>query len=218
MKIGFVGAGRIGQGVARLSREAGHDVALSNSRGPDSLQELAQTLDAEASSVADAVRDADIVVVTVPFTQVFVIDPEPFAGKLILDTNNYYPTRDGHIAELDSNATTTSLMVQRHFSESTVVKAFNAILAGDLEAPFGLPDAKRALPIAGDNEAAVEVAERFHRGIGFDVVAAGSLAKSWRFERAKPAYCIPLDHEGLVSALNKAEREVEVPHNSWHRT
>ena len=217
MKIGFVGAGNIGQGLARLAVTAGDEVVLSNSRGPDSLHDLAGALGAEAATVEEAVRQADFAVLTVPFTSVFTIDPAIFEGKVVLDTNNYYPTRDGAIAALDENVTTTSEMVQQHLAGATVVKAFNAIMARDLVAPFGLPGRRRALPVAADDEDALAVARAFHERIGFEAVTAGSLAESWRFERAKPAYCIPLDRDGLVAALAEAERDVELPHNSWKR-
>jgi hypothetical protein len=218
MRIGFVGAGNIAQGLARLAIVAGYSVSLSNSRGPETLRDLAETLGVQAATVDEAVRESDFTVVTVPFFRAFEINPAPFDGRLVLDTNNYYPTRDGRFPELDGHATTTSEMIQRHLAGSTVVKAFNAIMAPDLVPPFGLPGRRRALPVAGDDSSAVETVGDFHERIGFDVVSTGSLADSWRFERAKPAYCIPLDRDALLSALSAAERDVELPHNSWKRT
>jgi 8-hydroxy-5-deazaflavin:NADPH oxidoreductase len=218
MRIGFVGAGHIGEGLARLSTTAGFQVTISNSRGPDSLAGLATRLGARAATVEETVHESDLTVVAVPFTRVFEIDPTPFKGRTILDSNNYYPSRDGRIEELDSHTATTSELVQRHFSGATVVKAFNAIMAADLEAPFGLPDRKRALPIAGDDDTAVAAASDYHGRLGFDVVTAGGLAESWRFERAKPCYCIPMDCLQLRTALDAAERHVELPHNSWKRS
>jgi hypothetical protein len=217
MRIGFVGAGNIGQGLARLATAAGHDVTLSNSRGPESLAELAEQLRATAATVEETATQSDFTVVTVPFTSVFKIDPTPFEGRLILDTNNYYPSRDGQFAELDQHNTTTSEMVQQHFAGATVIKAFNAIMAGDLVDPFGLPGQRRALPIAGDDSDGLTTVSAFHEQIGFDVVVTGALAGSWRFERAKPAYCIPLSSEALRTALAAAERAVDLPHNSWKR-
>lgn len=217
MKIAITGAGHIGQALARLGVGAGHEVRISNSRGPETLVALAEELGAEPRTVQQAVTDADLCIVTVPFTRVTDIDPAPFAGRALVDTNNYYPTRDGRIVELDEHRTTTSEMVQRHFDGAHVVKAFNAILATDLVPPFGLPDARRALPVAGDDPDAVATVIRLHEDFGLDAVAAGSLADSWRFERAKPCYCVPLDATGLRDALDAAERDVELPHNSWHR-
>lgn len=217
MKIALVGAGNIGQALARLGRAAGHEVRISNSRGPETLADLARELGAEPRTVHDAVADADVSIVTVPFTRVSDIDPAPFLGRIVVDTNNYYPTRDGRIAELDEYRTTTSEVVQRHFAGARVVKAFNAILATDLVPPFGLPGARRALPVAGDDDDAVATVIGLHEDFGLDAVATGSLADSWRFERAKPCYCVPLDPTGLRDALDAAEREVELPHSSWHR-
>jgi predicted dinucleotide-binding enzyme len=218
MRVGFVGAGNIGQGLARLATAAGYSVSMSNSRGAESLRELGETLGVEASSIEATVQKSDFTVVTVPFASVITIDPAPFTGRLIIDTNNYYPSRDGQITELDRFTTTTSELVQRHFEGATVVKAFNAIMAGDLVAPFGLPGRRRALPIAGDDAEALAIVSDFHERIGFDVVATGTLADSWRFERAKPAYCIPLDRDALLVAVAAAERTVELPHNSWKRS
>ncbi|MET1133701.1 MAG: NAD(P)-binding domain-containing protein [Aeromicrobium sp.] len=217
MKIAIIGAGHIGQALARLGSAAGHEVRISNSRGPETLVELAREIGAEPRTVQEAAPDADVCIVTVPFTSVTAIDPAPFVGRVLVDTNNYYPTRDGRIAELDEHRTTTSEMVQRHFSGARVVKAFNAILATDLVPPFGLPGARRALPVAGDDADAVATVTGLHHDFGLDAVAAGSLAESWRFERAKPSYCVPLDAAALRDALDAAERDVELPHNSWHR-
>jgi predicted dinucleotide-binding enzyme len=217
LRIGIVGAGNIGQGLTRLATTAGYQVSISNSRGPGSLTQLARDLGADARSVAEAVAESDLIVVSVPFTRVFTLDPTPFEGRIVIDTNNYYPLRDGQIRELDERRATTSGLVQEHFAGASVVKAFNAILASDLAAPHGLPGQLRALPIAGDDEAALERVAEFHRHIGFDVHIAGPFADSWRFERAKPAYCVPLNLISLHSALALAKREAEVPHNSWKR-
>jgi predicted dinucleotide-binding enzyme len=190
---------------------------MSNSRGPESLRELARTLGVKAATVEETLHTSDFTVFTVPFLRVFDIDPLPFKGHLILDTNNYYPTRDGHFAQLDEHLTTTSELVQRHLEGATVVKAFNAIMAPDLVSPFGLPGGRRALPVASDDGDALEVVGNLHEQIGFDMVSTGGLADSWRFERAKPAYCIPMDRGQLMAALSAAERDVELPHNSWKR-
>ena len=137
----------------------------------------------------------------------------------VLDANNYYPERDGHIAALDRFETTTSRLLAEHLPHSSVVKVFNAILAQDLvqdARPKAAPD-RRALPIAADDPAAKALVIKLLDEIGFDAVDAGSLDESWRFERAKPAYCIPLDKEGLKVALAAAHRQVELPEGSWRR-
>jgi predicted dinucleotide-binding enzyme len=217
MRIGFVGAGNIGQGLARLATAAGYGVTMSNSRGPDSLRDLAENLGAEVATVDEAVQKSDFTVLTIPFHRLSDIDPAPFTGRLVLDTNNYYPTRDGRHPELDEHLATTSELVQWHLDGATVVKAFNAIMAPDLVAPFGLAGRRRALPVAADDSESLTTVGELHDRIGFDMVSTGNLADSWRFERAKPAYCIPMDRDELLAALAAAERDVELPHNSWKR-
>ncbi|WP_420353716.1 NADPH-dependent F420 reductase [Paenirhodobacter sp.] len=216
MKIGIIGAGHIGQALARLAVRAGHQVTISNSRGPETLTELGQRIGCAVATAAQAARFGEVVVVTVPFTHLFQIDPAPLAGKIIVDTNNYYPDRDGRIAALDRHETTTSALVAAHFPRSRVVKAFNAILATDFDTPAPLAG-RRALPIAGDDAEAKRIVAALQDQFGFDTLDAGSLADSWRFERAKPAYCIPLDRAGLAAALAQAQRDVELPHGSWRR-
>lgn len=219
MKIGVIGAGNIGQAIARLALKSGHEVKISNSCGPQTLVDVAQHLGCLSGTTTEAAEFGPIVVVTVPFHNVFKIDPAPLADKIVIDTNNYYPERDGHIEELDSHLTTTSAMVARHFSQSRVVKAFNAILAADLVTLVAMsqPDERRALPIAGDDTSAKQTVSHLQDDFGFDTVDAGSLANSWCFERAKPAYCIPLNRAGLLKALAQAQRDVELPHGSWRR-
>jgi hypothetical protein len=219
MRIGIIGAGFIGRAVARLAVQAGHSAMISNSRGPQSLVGVGADLGCEVGSVAEAAKFGDVVAVAIPFAQIRAIPLAPLAGKIVLDANNYYPDRDGRIAALDNRETTTSEIVASHFARSRIVKAFNAILARDLErggqpAPSGKP---RALPIAGDDPAAKAMAAGLLKDFGFDRVDAGPLAESRRFERAKPAYCIPLDREGLVAALAAAQRDVEAPRGSWRR-
>jgi len=217
MRIGIIGAGHIGQALATLGVTNGHHVMISNSRAPDTIAKIIAALGCLAGTAADAAAFGDVVVVTVPFKSVFQIDPTLLEGKLVIDTNNYYPDRDGRIAEIDEHRTTTSEMVAAHFRGSQVVKAFNAILAADLATDVIDVTKRRALPIAGDDASAKRIVARLHHDFGFETVDAGSLADSWRFERAKPAYCIPLDRIELQEALNRAERDVELPHGSWRR-
>jgi len=159
--IGFIGSGNIGSTVARLAVAAGYDVVLSNSRGPETLAELVDQLGprAGAATASEAAAVADIVVVTVPLRAYREVPVEPLQGKVVIDTNNYYPDRDGHIAELDDESTTTSELLQKHLPQSQVVKAFNNIYVSHLATlarPAG--DGERtALPIAGDDAAAKNV-------------------------------------------------------------
>ncbi len=127
--IGLIGSGNIGSTVARLAVDAGHDVVLSNSRGPETLADLVDELGphARAATAAEAAAAGDIVVVTVPLKAYREVPVEPLRGKVVIDTNNYYPQRDGHIAELDDESTTVSELLQAHLPESRVVKAFNNI-------------------------------------------------------------------------------------------
>jgi predicted dinucleotide-binding enzyme len=151
--IGLIGAGHIGSQIARLGVAHGYDVVISNSRGPESLSALVAELGprAKAATAADAAKSGDIVVVTVPLKNYRQVPVAPLAGKIVIDTNNYYPQRDGHIPELDNESTTTSELLQAHLPTSKVVKAFNHIYAAELTThgqPAGSKD-RRALVIAG---------------------------------------------------------------------
>src|SRR5512141_1629152 len=134
--IGLIGAGNIGQAVARLAVDHGYDVVLSNSRGPETLTDVVAGLGehAVADTAEGAAERGDIVVVTIPMHAYRDVPVAPLAGKVVIDTNNYYPERDGQIADLDLEKTTTSEMVQQHLPGSRVVKAFNHIYAAELTA------------------------------------------------------------------------------------
>ncbi len=190
--IGFIGAGNIGSQVARLGVRSGHDVVLSNSRGPDTLAALVKELGprACAGTSVDAARSGDLVVVTVPLKAYRSVPVEPLAGKIVIDTNNYYPQRDGHIAELDDESTTTSELLQAHLPTSKVVKAFNHIYAAELTThgqPAGTPN-RRALVIAGDDAGAKATVSKLLDQFGFDTVDAGPLREGWRIQRDTPGY------------------------------
>ena len=217
MKIGIVGAGFIGRAVAGLATKAGYDVMISNSRDPRTLGSTVVALRCKAGTAEQAAAFGDTVVVAIPFYAIGDLPTRPFAGKPVLDANNYYPERDGQVAALDAHETTTSEMLATQLPGARVVKAFNAILQRDLAEggiPAGIPG-RRALPLAGDDPAAKAVAAELYDAFGYDTVDAGSLAEGWRFERAMPAYCVPLDAAGLRAALAAARRGVEVAHGSW---
>ncbi|MEU6487870.1 NAD(P)-binding domain-containing protein [Streptomyces sp. NPDC046887] len=193
--LGLIGSGHIGSTLARLGVTAGLDVVLSNSRGPGTLAELVAELGprARAADTAEAAAAGDWVVVTVPLGNYRRIPVEPLAGKVVLDTGNYYPERDGRIAELDAEETTTSELLQRHLPGAKVVKAFNSIYYANLAAlarPSGAAD-RSALPIAGDDPGARAAAVRLLDLLGYDAVDTGPLADSWRFQRYTPAYVAP---------------------------
>ncbi len=190
--IGLIGAGHIGSQVARLAIASGHDVVLSNSRGPQTLAALVAELGpkARAATVADAANAGDIVVVTIPLKSYRTVPVEPLAGKIVIDTNNYYPQRDGQIPELDNESTTTSELLQAQLSKSKVVKAFNHIYARELTTdgrPAGTPN-RRALVIAGDDADAKGTVTRLLDQFGFDTVDAGPLKEGWRIQRDTPGY------------------------------
>jgi predicted dinucleotide-binding enzyme len=193
--VGFIGSGRIGSTVARLSVAAGHQVVLSNSRGPETLQDLAAELGplARAATGAQAAADGDIVVVAIPLKAYRSVPAGPLAGKTVIDANNYHPPRDGQIAELDSGSVTSSGLLQRHLPASAVVKAFNNIYYRHLRSlarPAGAPD-RTFLPIAGDDPGAKRAVSSFLDSIGFGTVDAGPLAESWRQEPGTPVYGVP---------------------------
>ena len=193
--VGIIGSGMIGGTVARLSVAAGHHVVLSNSRGPETLDELVAELGplAAAAPAGQAAEAGDLVLVSVPVKAFGDIPAKPLAGKPVMDTGNYYPQRDGHLAELDTGALTSSALLQRYLPDAQVVKVFNNIFfkhLAFLARPHGAPD-RSALPIAGDSAAAKAAVTAFLDSIGYDAVDAGSLADSWHQEPGTPAYGTP---------------------------
>ena len=190
--IGLIGAGHIGSQLARLSIASGYDVVISNSRGPETLSALVEELGpkARAATAEEAAKAGDLVIVTIPLKAYESVPVEPLAGKIVIDTNNYYPQRDGHIAELDSKSTTSAALLQKHLPTSKVVKAFNHIEAAKLTSEAQAPrtENRRALVISSDNGDAKTIVASLIDGFGFDVVDDGSLANSWRVEPGTPAY------------------------------
>ncbi|HZP49436.1 MAG TPA: NADPH-dependent F420 reductase [Vicinamibacterales bacterium] len=213
--IGFIGAGHIGSQLARLAVAHGYDVVVSNSRGPDTLAPLVAELGphARAATAAEAAAAGDIVVVTIPLKAIGTVPVAPLRGKIVIDTNNYYPQRDGRIAELDNESTTTAELLQRHLPESKVVKAFNHIYAAELTThgqPKGTPN-RRALVIAGDDAAAKQTVADVIDRFGFDVVDAGPLAEGWRIQRDTPGYGPRRTAEELRRDLAAAKRYRDMP-------
>jgi 8-hydroxy-5-deazaflavin:NADPH oxidoreductase len=207
--IGFIGSGHIGGTLARLAVQHGYDVVVSNSRGPHTLVELVAELGdrARAATAAEAADAGDLVVVSVPFHAVDQVPVEPLAGKVVIDTNNYYWERDGHVAAIDDGSTTSAEVLAAHLGSDLVVKAFNHITSSDLGSqgvPAGTPG-RRALAIAGSDEAKA-VASGFIDRIGFDVVDVGPLSQGWRYQRDLPAYGPRLDAAELTEAVAAATR------------
>ena len=193
--IGLIGSGNIGGTVARLAVDAGHDVVLSNSRGPETLQGLVDDLGphARAATAAEAAEAGDLVVVTIPLKSIDALPVEQLKGTVVIDTCNYYPQRDGQLPELDSGALTSSGLTQRQLPESAVVKAFNNIYyrhLGSLARPAGAAD-RSYLPIAGDDAAAKAAVTAFLDAIGYAAIDAGPLAEGWRQQPGTPVYGAP---------------------------
>jgi len=187
---------------------------ISNSRGPDSLADLVKELGphARAATVEGAATAGEIVVVTIPLKNYRQVPVAPLAGKVVIDTNNYYPQRDGHIPELDDESTTTAELLQRHLPTSKVVKAFNHIYAAQLTTdgrPAGTPN-RRALVIAGDDSAAKSEVARLLDEFGFDSVDAGPLKEGWRIQRDTPGYGPRRNAEELRKDLAAAKRYAEM--------
>ena len=212
--IGFIGSGHIGGTLARLAVAHGYEVVVSNSRGPQTLVDLVAELGdhARAGTAQEAAEEGDVVVVTIPLKNYRQVPVDPLAGKVVIDTNNYYPQRDGAIAELDSERTTTAELLQAHLPTSKVVKAFNHITAADLAVsgtPAGTPG-RRALAIAGDDTQAKASVATLIDELGYDVVDAGPLAEGWRIQRDTPGYIVALDADQLRTALAAAKRYAEL--------
>jgi 8-hydroxy-5-deazaflavin:NADPH oxidoreductase len=193
--IGFIGSGMMGGTLARLSVAAGHMVVLSNSRGPDTLKDLVAEIGsmARAESVDNTAEEGDLVVVATPLAAVKHVPVRPLEDKAVIDANNYYPQRDGPIADLDSGQITSSQLLQRHLPGASVVKAFNNIFYKhllNLARPAGDP-LRSYLPIAGDNDQALLAVANFLSQIGYGVVDYGPLAESWRQQPGAPVYGAP---------------------------
>jgi predicted dinucleotide-binding enzyme len=193
--VGFIGSGHIGGTVARLSVAAGHQVVLSNSRGPETLKDLVAELGplARAATGPEAAQAGDLVVVSIPFHAYASVPAGPLAGKVVLDTCNYYPSRDGQIAILDERGQTSSELLQQHLKGASVVKVFNNIFSAhllSLSRPATAAD-RSYLPISGDDAAAKAAVTEFLDSIGYGAVDAGSLAASWRQEPGTPVYGPP---------------------------
>jgi predicted dinucleotide-binding enzyme len=193
--VGLIGSGNIGATVARLAVGAGHDVVLSNSRGPATLTDLVAELGphARAGTPAEAASAGDLVVVTIPLGRMANLPVEELRGRVVIDTMNYYPARDGRIDALEDESTTTSELLQARLPDSFVVKAFNNIFfqhLATLPRPTGVAD-RSALPIAGDDTEAKGVVGTLLDSIGYDVLDVGRLSEGWRFQRDTAAYGTP---------------------------
>jgi predicted dinucleotide-binding enzyme len=213
MKIGIIGAGNIGGNLTRRFTALGHDVAVANSRGPQTLTELAEETGATPVPVEEAARGAEVVVVTIPLKAVpnlpsGLLDGAA-EGVAVIDTGNYYPQqRDGRIAAIEDEGLTESRWTERHLGHP-VIKAFNGTYAADLlerHRPAGAPD-RIALPVAGDDEAAKRKVRALIDELGFDTVDAGGIDDSWRQQPGTPVYGLREGVDGVTKALAEASPE-----------
>lgn len=186
MQVGIIGSGNIGGTLARLLVDAGYDVALSNSRGPASLEATVRSLGARAQAATgeEAARFGEVVVEAIPFGHYEELPAEALAGTILVSASNYYPQRDGLIAELEGEAAVTHTeLVARHASKTRVVKAFNTIYwehlrdQGDPDKPL---DARRVIPLAGDDAEAKATVAALIRALGFAPLGLGSLRDGGR--------------------------------------
>jgi 8-hydroxy-5-deazaflavin:NADPH oxidoreductase len=212
MKIGIIGAGHIGGTLARRLSALGHEVSIANSRGPESLEDLAKETGAKPVTVEQAARAGDVVIVTIPMKSIPRLPQGLFNGVpddvVVVDTGNYYPQRrDGRIDAIEKGTTESRWVSQQ--LERPVVKAFNNIYAHHL-LELGKPRGTRgriALPVAGDNDRAKDVVIKLLDELGFDGVDAGSLDDSWRQQPATPVYGTDHDAAGVRRALAEAKPE-----------
>lgn len=212
MKVGVIGAGNIGADLAKKLSAAGHGVRLANSRGPETIADLAAKIGVTAVPVPDAVKDAEIIILSIPQKNIPDLPKDLFASvpqdAIIIDTGNYYPgLRDDPIEQIEAGLP-ESIWVQRQIGRP-VIKVFNSILANSLATgakPKGAPG-RIALPVAGDDSRAKAIVMELVDSIGFDAIDAGSLEESWRQQPGNPSYCKDLSAQDLPAALAAANRE-----------
>jgi 8-hydroxy-5-deazaflavin:NADPH oxidoreductase len=205
MRIGIVGSGHIGGTLGRRLSQLGHQVTITNSRGPQSLRDFAVDAGATAGTLKDVVDGADAVVVAIPLKAVRDLPTDGFDGLVVIDANNYYAQRDGALLEPGE---TSSRWVADHLKGARVVKVFNTIYSQHI-ADIGLPTGaanRVALPVAGDDAAAKQRVMTLVDQLGFDPVDAGGLDDSWRQEPGTAVYGTDLDADGVRKALANAQR------------
>ncbi|HWG37135.1 MAG TPA: NAD(P)-binding domain-containing protein [Terriglobales bacterium] len=212
MKIGIIGAGHIGGTLVRRFSALGHEVAVANAHGPESLDRLATETGAKAVRVPEAAHFGEVVVVTIPLKNIPDLPPGLFAdvpeSVAVVDTCNYYPrNRDGRIPAIESGVP-ESRWVEKELGHA-VIKAFNNIFAQHLF-DRGKPEGaagRIALPVAGDNADAKARVMDLVNQLGFDPLDAGGLDDSWRQQPGTPVYAADFDAEGVRRALAQATSE-----------
>ena len=194
MRIGVIGSGRIGGTVARLAARSGHEVAIANSRGPETVEPLAAEIGhgARAATVEETAHFGVLILIAIPFKALDELPAEALAGRIVIDAMNYYPNPDSTSPELDSDELTSSELTARHLDRSRVVKSFNTMRWTDL-GEGGKPDAdfddRLAIYIAGDDEdAKMSVAELIDQ-FGFAPLDVGNLRDGGRqLQPGSPVY------------------------------
>jgi len=211
MNIGIIGAGNIGGNLTRRFQELGHKVFVANSRGPETLADLVEETGATPVTVDEAARSGEVVIVTIPMKNIPDLPRDLFADVpddvVVVDTGNYYPKRDGKIADIESGIPESQWVADQ--LGRPVVKAFNTIYAQHL-LERGKPTGERdriALPVAGDDARAKQVVMKLIDELGFDGVDAGGLADSWRQQPGTPVYGADLDADRAKRALSEARNQ-----------
>lgn len=209
MKIAILGVGYIGSTLVRVLSAAGHYIQVANSRGPETLAELAGETGAIAMTAADAVQNVDVIITSIPLAKMgplkALLASVP-AHVPVIDTSNYYPLRDGHIAALDAGQIESAWVAEQ--IGRPVTKAWNAVLAGSLRKngkTKGDP-ARTAIPVAGDDPHMKQIAMELVETTGFDAVDAGGIDDSWRIQTGNPAYCTELTADQLRAAIALGDR------------
>jgi predicted dinucleotide-binding enzyme len=210
MKIGIIGAGMIGGTLARRLAQLGHQIAIANSRGPETLRDLASEVGATAVTALEAARSGEIVIITIPERSVPDLPRNLFAGVpadvVVIDTGNYYPARDGRIPAIEQGQPESAWVAEQ--IGRPVIKAFNNIFFKSLlenGRPKGAPD-RLALPVAGDPPEAREKVMRLVDELGFDPVDGGGIEESWRQQPGTPCYTGDNNVSQLTAALTAAVR------------
>ncbi|MBX9444214.1 NADPH-dependent F420 reductase [Dickeya chrysanthemi] len=209
MIISIIGAGNIGASLARKLSACGHIVKLTNSRGPETIRDIANEAGAKAVTREEAVSDVDVIILAIPFgkhSELATLLSNAPANATLIDTSNYYPFRDGSIADVEHGKPESVWASEQ--AGRTLIKAWNAVLAAtlsDKSLPAGAAG-RIAIPVAGDDEKAKSTAMALVSETGFEPVDAGSLTESWRQQPGSPAYCTELSPAELKTALQKADK------------
>jgi len=208
--IGIIGSGHVGSSLARAAITHGYDVVLSGSGGPDALLALTGELGpkARAATAGEAAEAADFAIVATPITAVGSIPVAPLRNKVVIATINYFPQRDGHIADIDDGTVTVPGVLQRHLPDSKVVRAFSMLDAADMSGdghPQGDPK-RRAIAIAGDDVAAKQLVAGLIDEFGFDTVDLGGLAESWRVDPGQKGFVTRQTADELRANADAARR------------